>query len=402
MHRTLRFRCLTTLLFSLAFFDGVAAQADPALTCDGNPIPRQAEVKTAMILAAIAYEKKFAIKDKLKEFGDGWVLEWGPGDNCSNQAYIASRTDPTSDLKEWAVAIRGSLPPLLPTPNVYENWVEEDFAAYQKVDWIDGSVTGAKISIGAWRGLEHIMDMREILAPEHSISEFLSAKATSGAKIYVVGHSLGGTLVPVVAAWLEYELREMQFDWNPISFAAASAGNTAFSQNYNSIFPNSIRIYRNLDLVPFYWDDLGGIQDLFPNPGVIAPLDILDLVHRQQSRLADSQQQYPSSYLQTNGAGTCLDTAPPDSSGSHAPTVKWLTQVLFEHNHCHYLTAVGVKTQVGKCIPKNPSGFKGYHFVQELRGTKRLGQTSANSPDSRVVNGSASLKTEQCLSDSIP
>lgn len=178
-----------------------------------------------MTLAAIAYEKKTSIKSQLKSFGDGWELEWGPADKCSNQAYIASRIDPAGGAKEWAVAIRGSLPPVVPTPDVYENWIGEDFAAYQKVGWIDASVTDAKISIGSWRGLDHIMDMRaraHILDPDLSISEFLSANATSGAKIYVVGHSLGGTLVPVVAGWLEYELREKQYDWNPISFAAAT------------------------------------------------------------------------------------------------------------------------------------------------------------------------------------
>jgi hypothetical protein len=305
------------LLLGFILLYGGAAQADPALTCDGKPIPRQAEVKTAMTLSAIAYAKKSAIKSNLKKFGDGWLLEWGPAEYCSNQVYIASKVDTVDGTKMWAVAIRGSLPPVVPTPDVFENWVEEDFAAYQKVEWIEPAVTGAKISIGSWRGLEHIMDMRarqHILDPELSISEFLSANTTSGAKVYVVGHSLGGNLVPVVAGWLEYELREMEYNWNPISFATPSPGNTAFAQHYDSTFPGSMRVFRNLDLVPYYWTDLGGIQDLFPTPGVLAPPDILGVVYKQQSKLMESEQQYPSMYLHTNEMGTCLDTTPPDLS----------------------------------------------------------------------------------------
>lgn len=59
------------------------------------------------------------------------------------------------------------------------------------------------------------------------------------------------------------------------------------------------------------------------------PQDILGVVDKQQSKLAESQQQYPSLYLQTNESGTCLDTTAPDLSGIRTDTAKWLYQVLF-------------------------------------------------------------------------
>src|SRR5581483_2631925 len=87
------------------------------------------------------------------------------------------------------------------------------------------------------------------------------------ASLMVTGHSLGGGLAPVLAAWLAWRFGDAS-RLKVYTFAAPSPGNAAFAAYFNRLFRDptgktstAYRIYNTLDLVPNAWATLPTIKD---------------------------------------------------------------------------------------------------------------------------------------------
>ena len=82
-------------------------------------------------------------------------------------------------------------------------------------------------------------------------------------KVYMTGHSLGGSLATVYAAKIACS-NSAELDIIPFTFGSPTAGNDSFGDLFNPKHPNflfsqSSRCINTLDTIPFAWNNLQGI-----------------------------------------------------------------------------------------------------------------------------------------------
>jgi hypothetical protein len=215
----------------------------------GSPIPRQQLAQTLMTLAGIAYGQPSAIPGYLAAdtLTQGqWKIAWiaAQVDPPVNFAYIAKRTDGA-----YAIAIRGTYPnPLSPA---YWDDADLDNPIGPMRTW--PGTTDAQVSNGTWTAFQTII----ALLDSAGTTTFAEAVASlpDNATIYVTGHSLGGTLTPVIALWLSQMGKGFIIEAMP--FAGMTPGNAAFADLFGPGTKLNGRVTRynnTLDTVPYGWD----------------------------------------------------------------------------------------------------------------------------------------------------
>ncbi len=224
-----------------------------------------------------------------------WRLAWGPqvtNDN-SNLMYAAEFVHAGSGLPVFsAVAIRGTDTQAKPS-GILKQLVEDLDAADQVVFPANNQI-GSRIAKGTQDGLKILAGFQD---PDthQTVADYLKAFVARNpdAPVVVTGHSLGGCQTTVVALDLATKL-PAGTKIVPNSFAAPSAGNSAFIELYEKAFPFRPRWFNTIDLVPMAFAGLGGIKQLWnqckrPAPGIVKTLiDALELVlkvrHAQYSQ----------------------------------------------------------------------------------------------------------------------
>jgi hypothetical protein len=261
--------------------------------------------------------------------GGPWTLEWGPANNAGNLVFVAL----SSSTNVYAVAIRGTVQDDV---TGFFNNILEDFDTLSQVPWLyPQTVTGAQIASGTNIALAQVIAMTDPVTDLGLLDYLRSVLSGSGAQVIVTGHSLGGTLTSVVAPWLADQLPKAgntgTVAITPYTFAAPSAGNQAFVDNYNKLFPNSYRGVNTLDIAPMLWAELGSIQNMYQAPGQLlsAYNEGLYLTIETEKLLLGQ------SYAQTNEqAGTDFFAGPAITAISFAD------EAMAQHNHNVYLQHV--------------------------------------------------------------
>lgn len=249
-----------------------------------------------MTLSALAYAKEnplpkettqahqARIRDKItKELakpglatGNNWEFAWGPGLTTGNMMFVAKN----KSANEYAVSIRGT------DFKFIFDWIEDadvlNLAAFPYVSTTDPNI---KIAQGTMDGLNDLLSMTgsDIINPDQPDTNLLqylmqaAMNSQTDINIYVTGHSLGGCLATVIAAWLSYQAagwQHLSVKVNVLAytFAAPSAGNSNFASYYNTLYTtesgsNAFRIYNELDLVPNLWQTIDVIKSYYqPEP----------------------------------------------------------------------------------------------------------------------------------------
>jgi hypothetical protein len=98
----------------------------------------------------------------------------------------------------------------------------------------------------------------------HLLDYLRSTFQNSGENLIVTGHSLGGCLTTAGAAWLHNQLPNVNI--TPFAFAPPTAGNQAFANYYNSIFPDAYCCVNTWDIVPMAYENVAEIQNVYPAP----------------------------------------------------------------------------------------------------------------------------------------
>jgi hypothetical protein len=201
-----------------------------------------------MTLAGIAYGQPAKIPGYLTEdpLTDGdWAITWIAEDSPDpvNFLYIAQ----SKSTGAYAIAIRGTYPN--PFSPAYWEGATQDNPIGPMQAW--PGAPGANVSGGTWAGFQNLLTL------SNGASNFAQAVAAlpNGAKLYVTGHSLGGTLTPVIALWLA-ELNR-GFDITALPFAGMTPGNAAFAALFGpgTALAGRVTRYNNtLDTVPYGWD----------------------------------------------------------------------------------------------------------------------------------------------------
>jgi hypothetical protein len=216
--------------------------------------------------------------------GTDWQLAWGPiiysnephannvvADNTMMMVYSPSQ-------KLIIVSIAGTN-----IDSTY-GWLKEDFNVSTTVTWqsvvgagvSDNIPADAAISEGTNLGLEALLSMQDNNG--HTLIDALSsllAQSTtgSGLELAVAGHSLGGTLSPVMALYLQNITTDSSLNWNTsgkVTTVSAwpTAGPTPGEANFATYLPTIVSYtsrFNTLDVIPQAWesDHLATVPSLY-------------------------------------------------------------------------------------------------------------------------------------------
>ncbi|HET7442961.1 MAG TPA: lipase family protein [Terriglobales bacterium] len=200
-----------------------------------------------------------------------WHLGWGPQvtqDN-SNLMYAAELIDSATGLPVFsAVVIRGTDTQAKPSGILKQ--LAEDITAEVQVPFPANNSVGAKIAAGTKAGLdilERFTDSSNRTVQKY-LNDFLAQNPD--APVVVTGHSLGGCQTTVLAMDLAATLPAKTI-MVPNTFAAPTAGNSAFANLYQQTFPFAPRWFNSIDLVPMAFANLAGIKNLWTQCNRPAP-----------------------------------------------------------------------------------------------------------------------------------
>lgn len=232
-----------------------------------------------MTLAGIAYGKPTAIPSYLAQDaltkGD-WSIVWIADDVAVpvNFAFIAR----SAASGAYAIAIRGTYPD--PFSPAYWSDTTQDSPTGPMQTWPGGAASSAQVSGGTWTGF------RNILALNGAGQSFAEAVAAlpAGATVYVTGHSLGGTLAPVIALWMSEQIGL------PVptvyAFAGMTPGNAGFAALFGPGTALDGRVWRynnTLDTVGYGWDRVLEARNFYqpaPSGGLLVEAAIVAMALR--------------------------------------------------------------------------------------------------------------------------
>jgi hypothetical protein len=147
------------------------------------------------------------------------------------------------------LAFRGTLPPRLTLNFAIAGMVTEDWL--QDADAIHAPAGGIP---GAWThvGFDNALDglLRATNAAGATLETLLRGLAAENGRLWITGHSKGGTLAHLAAWRCHTELGFVADRLTVASFAAARPGNAAFAAAYNEAIRNATRYEIVEDLVP--------------------------------------------------------------------------------------------------------------------------------------------------------
>ena len=281
----------------------------------------------------------------------GWQVVWGPalaGDR-GNMMYVAGN----ADLNQYAVAIRGT------DWSFWLDWIEDLASLLPLVPFpylVQPAPDGIKIAAGTLVGLDELVQMTgDASGSPVSLSTFLR-QLPADADIFVTGHSLGGCLASVVAAWLASVFGGAT-RLKAYTFAAPSAGNAAFADYFNALFidpdtntSRAYRVYNSLDSVPNAWASLTTITTYY-DPAPLCPTYVKDIL---DEALEDVGTEYVQVSTTDNGSVIKLTgTVVPWSSWwdlDPTGTAQFTHQVAQQHATATYLGMLNATPTVGAAI----------------------------------------------------
>jgi hypothetical protein len=281
-----------------------------------------------------------------------WTLDWGPAITANllhwkaNLLFAASYRDPDSNLPIFsAVVIRGTDTSAGIAGLVLQ--MEEDLEPGCQVPWPDGG-TGAcatpaqsasttpYIARGTFKGFNDLIALtgvNQATQQTQTLADFLTAflpqyaDSSAPLPLVVTGHSLGGCQTSPIALYIASQAAaESGVTIVPHSFAAPTAGNQAFADLYLRTFPNARRWFNTFDLVPFAFNDLATVGNLWSvapyNCGAPIPGWAQPFLNHFTNEVANLN------YAHENGSATRQLTG---ACGSVSGSDLWAAQLEYQH-----------------------------------------------------------------------
>ncbi len=213
-----------------------------------------------MALAEIAYAEPEAIAGLmasyplLQAFAAVWMPD--PAEMPENFAFVARKDD------DVVVAIRGTYP--VPWNLAYWEDGHQSSPFSPFTPW-PFAANGACVTQGLLTGFRVLHDLP---GAGTTLGAFLRTLPPH-VRVTVVGHSLGGSLAPLLGHWLS------TVRVGPIAvatFAGMTPGNQAFADLFSASTVPAWRYWNTLDTVGYGWNNVLGTQDFYqpaPQGGVL-------------------------------------------------------------------------------------------------------------------------------------
>lgn len=285
-----------------------------------------------MTLSAIAYSSDIngQLQNTSYATGGDWTVVWGPYDDAyGNLCYVAK----SASTGNYALAIRGS--EASANLDTLYNWFYNLYVTYQSAWPYFPAQSQAMLSYGAYA---QASNLTTATWNGQTLGDYLTKTIPSTAAVTVTGHSLGGNLATVLGSWLSYQRGPAgsapDLNTQVYTYAAPSAGNSAFALGFNARLPNSYRYWNSLDAIPRAWETLLELEWIYNGIGIPTPSWAKDTIDGLEVALIASELYYNSAYTQPNGAGTEL--AGTASSGS-----TFIAEVAYQHQCNIYLGLLG-------------------------------------------------------------
>ena len=240
-------------------------------------------LQALMTLAAIAYGDPSRIAeyiDAASPTRGGWALGWlaGTDDPPDNFAYLAQNRITGA----YVLAIRGTYPnPFAPA---YWDDGDEDSPYGDMVAWplVSGPNPPQPRSHAPMIGAGTATGLTKLLALTDGSGTGLTTtidRLPPDAKITVTGHSLGGTLAPVLALHLSETFPARTIE--AVSFAGMTPGNGPFADLFgpgSALEGRVRRVFNTLDTVAYGWDKVFETHTFYqpaPKGGVLVSAMLL-------------------------------------------------------------------------------------------------------------------------------
>ena len=270
-----------------------------------------------------------------------WQCVWGPAESSdqANLAFVAAYYELPGIPELVAVAIRGTDVAVDAWGVIVQMWEDLDVLDPEPFPWMPPK-SGALVAQGTLDGLSavrQLTDGGQRLLP--FLTAFLDEDQNREARLVVTGHSLGGCLTTVVAPWLQTGLSAQGIGKAivPVTFAAPTAGNPAFAAEYLSSFPDSLRYFNSLDIVPRAWASIDTLETIYDADGLPTP----DLVKVAVGSTTDLMDLFEITYAQPGrNCELTGDFAPPPPQ----PPPTWYDEAYTQHHTTTYMKLLGGKS----------------------------------------------------------
>ena len=286
----------------------------------------------------------------------GWQIIWEPVSSGTCYAIVLQATEPTNRrgnlrlLPMYAIAIQG-------TQNQPDEAFDMDVTSQLAFD----PISDAKISKGSTDALNCILELVGTRnGVTQSLSEFIHSLGADD-NLFVTGHSLGGNITSVLTPWIASNVPAFGGSMSPLTylppnlcamtFAAPTAGNTAFAIFLNNNPISYQAFFNSNDVVPNAWAITGDlnlirINDLYLPTAI--PGSVQLLLRTKEREMAHAG----VAYAQTNGVTFTFPLGIPPT-GTSDP---WIWQVGYQHNNAYcaqFLGSASCGTSIAEPIVTN-------------------------------------------------
>jgi hypothetical protein len=246
-----------------------------------------------------------------KTYNGPYKVVWGPVEMNGTLTYVAKGADGS-----LAIANRG-------TDNSKDIIYDLEIAP---TPWIYPSNWNGQVTTGMNDAFNDVISGRDP-STGTTLGQFLS-NFNGNPTLYVTGHSMGGAVANLVAAYVNNQLPA--YNVQPITFAAPTVTDQNFAIGWNKVFGNTaVAVTNGQDVVPMTWNNLGDVLWTYSPPGE-ALEDYADGV--LEATVIGFQLSIDYFCENNSFCPTSLGANPLSWSNSICANLNWLDQAIWQHS----------------------------------------------------------------------
>jgi hypothetical protein len=261
-----------------------------------NLTPAQQNLLLNMLidLCVYSYSKPSELVTKVQDMSLNVV--WGPAElSTPFVPYCLAFIAQSPGTGDYYVVVRGT------DPESLTSWLKEDFdisTTKPFTDFVSSAPQNANISTGTWNGMNALLQLTDPNSKQKML-DFLKTQAITS--LYITGHSLGGTLIPPLFAYLSSNLSGVSC--TPVSFAGLTSGDNNFAAYINGLVGTlKWRVCNSLDIAPLMFDSTTNeVENIYASENKYPVLLTKDLLYHLFKDAAGKNYTQPTGEIPVTG-----------------------------------------------------------------------------------------------------